>query len=63
MKRVFARPVVFALLGLAASSASAFCGPPLSQNHWGAPVDYRDPKETYSATSSRSTTSRRKSRT
>ncbi|HEU4531526.1 MAG TPA: tetratricopeptide repeat protein [Steroidobacteraceae bacterium] len=43
----FVRPVLFALVLCAASSASAFCGPPLSQNHWGMPVDYRDPKETY----------------
>jgi tetratricopeptide (TPR) repeat protein len=32
---------------LAAPAANAFCGPPLNVNHWGMPVDYRDPKEEY----------------
>lgn len=32
---------------LLASRAEAFCGPPLSSNHWGMPVDYRDPNQQY----------------
>ena len=41
------RPALLALLTCAAPSAGAFCGPPLEMNHWGMPVDYRDPNETY----------------
>lgn len=40
-------PALFTLLVCAAPAAGAFCGPPLEQNHWGMPVDYRDPNETY----------------
>lgn len=29
---------------LGSDAAQAFCGPPLHMNHWGMPVDYRDPK-------------------
>lgn len=36
-----------ALALVAAPAALAFCGPPLHMNHWGMPVDYRDPNETY----------------
>ena len=41
------RLALLALLMSAAPSAGAFCGPPLEMNHWGMPVDYRDPNETY----------------
>lgn len=41
------RPALLALLTCAAPSAGAFCGPPLEMNHWGMPVDYRDPNESY----------------
>jgi len=41
------RPALLALLLCAASTAGAYCGTPLNVNHWGMPVDYRDPNETY----------------
>jgi tetratricopeptide (TPR) repeat protein len=41
------RPALFVLLACVAPTAGAFCGLPLEQNHWGKPVDYRDPNETY----------------
>jgi TPR repeat len=47
MTRFFVCPLLFALLAGATSTARAYCGPPLNMNHWGMPVDYRDPKETY----------------
>lgn len=48
MTATFARPALFALLlCAAASTAGAFCGPPLEVNHWGMPIDYRDPNKTY----------------
>lgn len=47
MSATFVRHALFALLACASSSAGAFCGPPLEMNHWGMPVDYRDPKESY----------------
>jgi len=42
-----ARPALLALLACTAPTAGAFCGPPLEMNHWGMPVDYRDPNESY----------------
>ena len=47
MMRCLVRPVLFALLACAGSPAGAFCGTPLNMNHWGMPVDYRDPNQTY----------------
>jgi tetratricopeptide (TPR) repeat protein len=41
------RPALLALLMGAAQQAGAYCGTPLEMNHWGMPVDYRDPKESY----------------
>ncbi len=47
MMRFLLRPALFALLACAGSTASAYCGTPLNMNHWGMPVDYRDPSQTY----------------
>jgi tetratricopeptide (TPR) repeat protein len=47
MKHVLLALLALAGIGLAQSQAYAFCGPPLDQNHWSMPVDYRDPKEKY----------------